>query len=1471
MDVDNLISLPYLHEPAILCCLQQRYSLSDIYTYTGPILIAMNPFKRVPLYTNQILEVYYNEGLLKSQGIESGNHLPPHVYAIADAAYREMMRVIMSGFGAHGSTSAKSPMAGSAAIGSANHSILISGESGAGKTESTKIVLRYLTTVGNSTGNMNVESGSVMDKVLQSNPILEAFGNARTLRNDNSSRFGKFIELSFNKRGHLIGGVIRTYLLEKVRLPTQQRGERNFHIFYQLAAGGSAEERARWGFESIEDFDYVLHGGVFQLRSMDDKQEFGLLRHALDTLNFAADDQRSLLDMTAALLHLGQVNFVGVHDAEGEGSAVAEDVESRQSLAKAADLLGLDVAAIAQTLTQRTIVARDESYIKKLTPLQASDARDAVAKAIYGKVFDWIVRTINVSIVVDAKLVRSSIGVLDIFGFECFVHNSFEQLCINYTNETLQQQFNQYIFKMEQIEYQKEKIEWSFIEFPDNQDCLDLIEHKVSGILAMLDDECRLGQASDEKLVSRMYKAYEKNPRFLANAPQKRDHKFCVRHYAGAVVYSAITFVEKNKDEVPKEATNLLQGSTLPLLSALFSPLTVSAVPDAQQAPTRRRESTVTPPPSISGGGPTKSKASSIASMNSVATQFKEQLHTLMESIYATTPHYIRCLKPNDENVSDSFNRLRITEQLRYGGVLEAVRVARSGFPVRLSHLDFYARYRAIANPYCTAAQGLPAFCHKESVTLDCMKTYCDLLISALWDEALPLDKNSEAVENAAGERVFVPANRRCSRLADVALWQSKSTIAKQSVQLGLTKVFLRKPAHDVLESRRSRRIISAARRIQCQFRGNQMRRWYLTVSKAVRLMQRIGRGMIARARAWAIRTLRSATRIQRQFRRWLQESRYAILRRGIIMLQCHFRGIRSKRFVATLRQQVQALRLQTLLRGAFAGFRWRRFRKAVVVLQNRIRKIRAKNELRTLRIAAKDLGKLKQSNDALKNEIDMLKARAAEEKERMRVEMEKSLEDKAAAAKTEEFNMLKVELENAYKLLEIEKSLHHQAAARAAAAEAKLKKLEEGGGVMAEDKLSTSRKEAATEDKPRRRDSSYANGDHRLEQKLLYAEESLAVALARIAQLEGGGLNSPTSADGHDTSSSLSSLSHSRRNAPMTGLKTPAPTRRASASAVPLSINTGFNNEPVPSGGPAAALQVQGSRRPSRQSINSGTSGAANAAAAGTVRRRSVKAQQEALLVSLAQDPAYQNDPEHTALREALENERLAKQALEEEVSRLRHISMDYKAQLDSLKKSNTNNSHPAASLLGGTARKPLLRRGPGPTGDARVPPMPSAPPGSAVKTPTRATTAAEWSNAWEDDEEDTSSAGGTGDVLSQGSEKSNGEPSPMVPSHTNPLAKKNLNQAAGQSAGTTAVKSALANPQELASAVSTFEKNMDDFRSRLRQGVKAHVWEGQKVSNAEVLLKLDPSNRMLIFDTSQVKRGFAFFATRVDVAPMG
>ena len=429
-----------------------------------------------------------------------------------------------------------------------------------------------------------------MDKVLQSNPILEAFGNAKTLRNDNSSRFGKFIELHFSKRGHLIGGTMRTYLLEKVRLAAQQLGERSFHIMYQLIAGCTDEEREKWKLTSAHDYWYSNQGSVFLLKSVDDAEEFRCLKVALSTLNFSPQDQQALFGAIAGLLHLSEVAFTannGEHgeaaghsgDAhgggrggdEGEGCVVSRVESVRQHFQCVAELCGLSSEQLERVLTIRVMTARTESYEIKLSVSQAIDARDALSKALYSRLFDWIVSRVNESIRVDdPSLVRAEIGVLDIFGFESFVTNSFEQLCINYTNETLQQQFNQFVFKLEQSEYQLEQIQWSFIEFPDNQDCLDLIEHRQNGILAILDDVCKLPQASDEKFANRLYKLMEGNTRFTANQAQKRDLMFCVTHYAGPVEYLSLTFVEKNKNELPKEAVSLFRNSSVSLLSVIF-------------------------------------------------------------------------------------------------------------------------------------------------------------------------------------------------------------------------------------------------------------------------------------------------------------------------------------------------------------------------------------------------------------------------------------------------------------------------------------------------------------------------------------------------------------------------------------------------------------------------------------------------------------------------------------------------------------------------------------------------------------------------------------------------------------------------------------------------------------------------------------------------------------------------------------
>lgn len=908
--VEDLINLPFLHEPAILCCLENRYGDGQIYTYTGPILIAVNPFKKVDLYTSQILEKYYNSGLLRSQGIESTQHLEPHVYAIADAAYRNMMRGIQS--------------TNSSSNSNCDQVILISGESGAGKlllfisssnfclytlligkTESTKIVLRYLTIVGSPTGRLELSQGSVMDKILQSNPILEAFGNAKTIRNDNSSRFGKFIELNFNRRGHLVGGKIRTYLLEKVRLPSQQLGERNFHIFYQMASGGSKEELLDWGIDSIEEFKYTNQGNIFKLKHVNDHEEFQIMKSALSTLNFSNEQQIAIMKIMAGLLHLGEIEFVP--DSDGEGSDVSFSDRVLNHLQKAADLIGIDMDALIYTLTVRIISTRNESYEKKLTPAQAENARDAMTKAIYGKIFLSIVDIVNLSIQVDAKLVRSDVGVLDIFGFECFKQNSFEQLCINYTNETLQQQFNQFVFKMEQTEYQREKIEWSFVEFPDNQDCLDLIEHKTSGILAMIDDECKLPKATDEKLAGRMYKAFENSKRFTSNAAQRRDFLFCVHHYAGPVVYNVITFVEKNKDELPKETFSLLNSSSHKWLASLF---------DSSEAKKAQ------------GTGPTP--------ISSVGSQFKEQLSSLMKKIYATSPHYIRCLKPNDLNVPDNFNRIRTTEQLRYGGVLEAVRVARSGFPVRLPHAEFYTRYRPLGNPFDASVNKLPRVLPANSIP----RALCEGLITTFYEAT-----------------TVQPSTAQSRKVMNSLEWLGKFDIPKDSIQLGNTKVFLRKTAHDLLEARRSRRMVVAARIIQSMFRCYVAVKMLQIYKAAVLRIQCAARVFLAYKIYMFKKSMKAATNIQRYYRRYHCKSMYFTYKFAVIRLQSRFRArICRKKFRNDLL-----------------------FKRAVISLQCKLRCIVAKRVYRQLKLEARDIGKLKQSNESLKQEIEMLRAKAVE------------------------------------------------------------------------------------------------------------------------------------------------------------------------------------------------------------------------------------------------------------------------------------------------------------------------------------------------------------------------------------------------------------------------------------------------------------------------------------------------------------
>ncbi|GLT32258.1 hypothetical protein SLA2020_069360, partial [Shorea laevis] len=446
--VDDMTKLSYLHEPGVLQNLATRYELNEIYTYTGNILIAVNPFQRLPhLYDSHMMEQY--------KGAAFGE-LSPHVFAVADAAYRAMINEGKS------------------------NSILVSGESGAGKTETTKMIMRYLAFLG---GRSRVEGRTVEQQVLESNPVLEAFGNAKTVRNNNSSRFGKFVEIQFDENGRISGAAIRTYLLERSRVCQISYPERNYHCFYLLCTA-PPEDIERYKLGSPKTFHYLNQSHCYELDGVNDAHEYLATRRAMDIVGISDQEQEAIFRVVAAILHLGNINFAKGKEID---SSVIKDEKSRFHLNMTAELLKCDAQSLEDALIKRVMVTPEEIITRTLDPENAIASRDALAKTIYSRLFDWLVEKINISIGQDTSS-KSTIGVLDIYGFESFKCNSFEQFCINFTNEKLQQHFNQHVFKMEQEEYTKEEINWSYIEFVDNQDVLDLIEKKPGGIIALLDE-----------------------------------------------------------------------------------------------------------------------------------------------------------------------------------------------------------------------------------------------------------------------------------------------------------------------------------------------------------------------------------------------------------------------------------------------------------------------------------------------------------------------------------------------------------------------------------------------------------------------------------------------------------------------------------------------------------------------------------------------------------------------------------------------------------------------------------------------------------------------------------------------------------------------------------------------------------------------------------------------------------------------
>lgn len=605
--VGDLINLIHLHEPAVLRAVHERYDQNLIYTQTGPILLSINPFKETSLYSDELREKYHNNRC-------NGEVLDPHLYRVAEEALK----------------------------GEGDQTILISGESGAGKTVATKIIMEY---VAKCTG---VKTG-VVQAVLQSNHVLEAFGNAVTIRNDNSSRFGKFIQLKM-KQGKLVGAEIKSYLLEKVRIIKHGAGERNFHIMYQLLANRNLNPND-YKYTAFSDENAGNAGNEFDVFNECLKYEDTF--EAMCQVGFSEVMINMIMDVIYAVLLLGNIEFVPIENYESESVAI----NNLNIIKQIVDLLKLSSGDdLIRALCGKIVKAGHEQCYVNFSIEEAEYTRDSIAKYIYERVFQMIVAKVNKGICGEELVYDRYIGLLDIFGFEIFDKNSFEQICINYTNERLQELFNNHIFRLEQAEYVKEGVEWRVIDFPDNLECLQVLDK----LFKMTTEECLIPRGNDVNLAGRMEEKLGESGYYLVNNSQRVDHKFVVVHYAGEVEYDSHTFVDKNKDLLSETVYQLLEISELPL-----------DLSRGERVERNKRLITV-----MSG--------------------FKKQLGGLLKLIEESTPHYIRCLKPNDQNVADNFVEKRVLQQLRYSGVLEAIKIARAGYPIRYIYDEMIERYRML-------------------------------------------------------------------------------------------------------------------------------------------------------------------------------------------------------------------------------------------------------------------------------------------------------------------------------------------------------------------------------------------------------------------------------------------------------------------------------------------------------------------------------------------------------------------------------------------------------------------------------------------------------------------------------------------------------------------------------------------------------------------------------------------------------
>uniref|UniRef100_A0A8D3BPZ7 Myosin VC n=1 Tax=Scophthalmus maximus TaxID=52904 RepID=A0A8D3BPZ7_SCOMX len=823
---NDLTALSYLHEPAVLHNLKVRFVESKIiYTYCGIILVAVNPYKQLPLYGDAIIHAYSGQNM---------GDMDPHIFAVAEEAYKQMAR------------------------NHKNQSIIVSGESGAGKTVSARYAMRYFAVVSKSGSKTRVE-----DKVLASNPVTEAMGNAKTTRNDNSSRFGKYTEISFDRRYRIIGANMRTYLLEKSRVVFQADNERNYHIFYQMCSCAQLREFKNLRLLSADKFRYTCTGGDVTIEGVDDKKDLEETRRTFSMLGLKEDFQSDVFKVLAAILHLGNVE---IRDSGKDKSSVSP---SDPHVAVVCELLGVSAEALVRWLCHRRIVLVAETVVKPVPRERAVNARDALAKHIYAHLFDCIINRINTALQVPGKP-HAFIGVLDIYGLFSAV---FDATSMPFFCPHAQPFYQLRPFYCCQEEYMKEDIPWTLIDFYDNQPVIDLIETKM-GILDLLNEECLFPQGTDQSWLQKLYTYLDTNPLF--EKPRLSNEAFVIQHFADKVEYQCRDFLEKNRDTLYEELQDIMKDSEVikAHVSLRFIRIYLRIAPgDAA---------------SHFQGGP-KDRSTTFVTK----TKFSSSLSLLMETLNATTPHYVRCIKPNEEKLPFEYDSRRVVQQLRACGVLETIRVSAQSYPSRWTYIEFYSRYSILMS-------------HQEADLSDKKQTCKNVL-----------------------QRLIQDPNQ---------------------YKFGRTKIFFRAGQVAYLEKLRLDRLRGASVTIQKHVRGWSQRRKYLRMREAAIVLQQYIRGkrtihkMVSAAtlkRGWA------TVVIQRHWRGYRTRQIYQLVRLASVTIQAFTRGWMARKRYKKMVEEQKALILQKYARAWLARRRFQTMRRLVlnVQLSFRVQKLRKRIE----------------------------------------------------------------------------------------------------------------------------------------------------------------------------------------------------------------------------------------------------------------------------------------------------------------------------------------------------------------------------------------------------------------------------------------------------------------------------------------------------------------------------------------------